>query len=95
MGFDLLKTKRMNTYVQALAGFGQVKGRETEGIDNGKRTAQRPIDHMDYLLSAGLGTDFRLSRHWKVALDYRLRYLGNFDLTHSLGFRVAYVLPKD
>lgn len=97
LGMNLISASALQVYAQAFAGFGKVEGYSSYYQLVSKRKGlwepvELPLNRTSYLVGVGAGVDLRLSRSWKVGASYTYRYIGDVDLSHSLAFKLTYII---
>lgn len=93
VGVNFVATKRLQAYIQALGGIGRVEGYTSDYISEKVGFERNDLNRTSYLLSAGIGIDFSISKNWKIGGGYSFRYLGGVDGSNAIFARISYVIP--
>lgn len=93
LGFNFVSKRFVQSYLQALAGFGHVDGYTSDFVSEAEGVKRFDFKKSSYLLSVGVGIDLSLSKNWKIGGMYSFRYIGDFDGGHSIAAKISYVIP--
>ncbi|WP_281723715.1 outer membrane beta-barrel protein [Hoylesella shahii] len=92
IGFNFVSLKHFNSYIQGLVGIGTVDGYTSNYISETVGFKRDALKRTSYLVTAGAGLDFAISKHWKIGGAYTFRYLGSVDGSHAIVAKISYVI---
>lgn len=93
VGVNFISMRQVQSYIQVLGGMGKVEGYTSDYISEKDGVRRFDLNRTSYLLSAGIGIDFSISRKWNIGGGYLFRYLGGVDGSHSVSAKISYLIP--